>query len=122
MEFQDKEQCKGYFGFGTGYHLTGIKGRPGFCNMCPLAQKCWEAHRDRVRQLFPDLCKVFDDKLEEIKDPDKFRAWWIRNFDETDPYLSVMMGNMEDAQTIKRGGKVKSRGYGTLAYPFNTKN
>ena len=44
MNFEDKEQCIGYFGFGSGHHLTGQAGAEGYCNKCPLNQKCWESH------------------------------------------------------------------------------
>lgn len=120
MEFQDKEQCIGYFGFGNGYHLTGVKGTEGYCNTCPLAVQCWESHRARVRQLFPDLCKVIDEKAKELQGPALVK--WIMHKYGSDPYLSVMVGNLEDAQLIKLGRTVKDRGECTLAYPFNVKN
>lgn len=105
--------CIGFFGFGSGVSL--FKKQGAYCNACPLAQQCWELHKNRCRQYFPDVCAFVDsfvnkeDKTELMKFIDKNGG---------DAYMSVMMGNIEDSLSIQHGQTVKDRGPYTLKYPF----
>ena len=118
MTFEEKEQCKGYYGFGIGYHVN-TESR-GYCEICPLKQTCWEAHRERCRQFFPDVCKLVDEKAKEIQGPELVKC--IMKEIGLEPYMNTMAGNIEDGAWVKATGKPKDRGPYTIPYPFNVKN
>lgn len=123
MTFEEQTQCKGYFGFGSGLNI--LKGQTGYCNLCSLKNECWDVHKERMAALFPELTEVFEKKVKELEAVGKGHeivAWWAKKYQTYDPYVTGMVGNMEDGALIKYGGKPKNRGLGTLPYPFNTKN
>ena len=120
IKFEEKHKCKGYYGFGTGYNLQ--HGKEGYCNNCPLNDKCWEAHGDRVRQAMPELTAIIDKKSDELNDTHKLMLWIQKNLKGADPYIAVMMGNIEDSKLIELGGKPKHRSFLTLPYPFTEVN
>lgn len=108
---EEKHNCLGYFGFGTGISLPVSK--TAYCNGCFLSKACWEAHRARAKQGFPDLANHVDEIGTDKKAYSKFI-----NEGGVDPYLTMMMGNIEDSMAITLTGKPKDRGQYTLKYPF----
>lgn len=93
--------------------------RGSYCQTCPLHESCWEQHKERVRDLFPDLVAVFDEMVEEAGGRGDLAVKRFHDeFGGTEPYLSVMMGNLEDGILAQKKGQVKDRGEGTLPYPF----
>lgn len=115
MRIEEKHNCLGYFGFGNGISM-GEGSKDMYCNGCILKSACWEAHRARVRQEFPDVAARID---EMGKKPNGHKL--IMDFvkdNGTEPYMSMMMGNMEDGARIASKMKPKDRGPYTLKYPF----
>ena len=125
----DKVKCFGYYGFGGGYDMARqrnqgsgppLGNRPTYCNHCSLNAACWNAHRGRVRTLFPELTAYLDTWTETGA------AYLMRIQTEfsadgktvTEPYLNVMMGNMEDGARIANDIPPKDRGNGTLTWPL----
>lgn len=121
MNLEEKEQCKGYYGFGSGLNIQTVDGNAQYCTNCPLAKECWEAHKERSKQIFPDMVKIYEDKKKELNGP-ALILWFQNKHGMYDPYTSIMTCNIQDGVLIKAGGKPHPRGLGTLPYPFNVKN
>lgn len=119
MTFEEETKCNGYFGFGSGVNLG--KENTGYCVTCPLNEECYATHKDRMRQLFTDLCAEYDEKEKEMN-PYSLVIWWTQKHGRPDPYILGMTHNMEDGAIVKAGGTPKNRGIGTLPYPFNVAN
>ena len=120
--------CFGYFGFGSGFSL-GKYGRPDdtndmYCNNCPLAQKCWDRHRERCREIYPDLTKLVDEiALECNNDPQAmFKKFCeVTNQDPKqmhEPYTCIWAGNVNDAVCVATDQPVPYRGPHTLTWPL----
>lgn len=118
MTIDDEFGCLGFFGFGTGVSIARDKGS-AYCNGCPKRQACWEMHRARVREMFPDLAAKIDE-LGAQKDGNKKIMQFIQS-GGVEPYVNVMTGNMQDGAQVVATGKVKDRGPFTLDYPFKEK-
>jgi len=118
---EDRLGCEGYFGFGGGWAMVNVIVKHGnalYCNRCPKGQSCWTAHKKRVALLVPGLTAEFERRAQKMQGPELVRAW----FDEfkcTDPYTTVMGGNIEDGILVAMEGKPKDRGENTLPWPFN---
>lgn len=108
--------CKGYFGFGMGVAVQRAHVIPNYCNVCPLATECWNAHRARVQKHFPDLCAHIDE-LGKQPNGQKLIYRFIQKH-KTEPYSSVMAGNLTDGSFISAGRAPMDRGEMTLKYPF----
>lgn len=119
--------CVGYFGFGSGVSIsrsmtaldkvgfTAPHSKEGYCNKCPLSAKCWDKHREKVKSVVPELAEYIDYICRE---PSKKEYQKFMNSGGADPYLSIMMGNLQDGATVVATGKPVNRGEMTLPYPF----
>ncbi len=114
MSIEKEFNCLGYFGFGNG--ISAVRKKGAYCNACPMAKSCWEIHRARCKEMFPDACALID-KLASEPDGQKKIGEFIRKH-KAEPYMSVMMGNLEDGMHVINTGKPKDRGELTLPYPF----
>lgn len=121
MDGIEKElNCVGYFGFGGGVSAARHGPELGgeiYCNRCPLAGKCWNGHRERVRSILPDVMAEFEEMAKMIKGPDLIQAWWERH-KTGDPLIGALGANMEDGMRVGEGGQPKDRGPLSIAYPF----
>ena len=122
MRIEAQLNCYGYFGFGGGWDMvTNTPPRDGalYCNRCPLKEGCWDMHRERARQLFPDASAAFDAILAE-SDGDGQGA--VRRYSETyesvPPDLVVNGGNIQDGSLVASGLPPKDRGPYSLTFPF----
>jgi hypothetical protein len=120
--------CFGYFGFGGGYAMhkwgtTADDDNAVYCNQkCPLSQDCWTRHRDRVRELYPDLVAL-SDRIATRYQGQAYMEEWVRVTRQhgtafVEPYLNVLMGNMEDGVLRAQDQPAKYRGAGTLSWPL----
>jgi hypothetical protein len=131
MDLHERLRCFGYFGFGGGYmvaqarQLTDAPGGVLYCSRCPVGEACWERHRVRARAMFPEVVEAWDRVDAEGWDDDEARI--IRFCELTgqadgrpisEPYTSIMAGNMEDGYRVYIGEAPKDRGAGTLHYPL----
>ena len=122
--------CIGYFGLGSGIHAyrTPPKLLPGrneqiamYCNGCAVAQECWDRHRDRVRDLYPEVTAELDRLYDKHNDTAKaIEEFQHLHGDVVEPYLSVMAGNVEDGSAIAAGQSPKDRGKATIIWPPKT--
>jgi hypothetical protein len=119
--------CFGYFGFGGGYAaVKENKDRPGYglyCNVCPLAQACWQEHRERTKEIFPDLMAELERVLAAYpndKGKTALRVFHER-FKVAPPDLVVHGGNIEDGMAVAHGAKPKNRERGTLTWPLRSR-
>ena len=115
MTIDDKYNCLGYFGFGTGISLAKGQGS-AYCNGCPKSKACWQMHRARVREMFPYLAAKIDE-LGAMEDGNVKIMEFIKS-GGSEPYVNVMTGNIQDGAQVVATGKVKDRGPYTLEYPF----
>jgi hypothetical protein len=118
----EKLNCHGYYGFGGGYAMAigvTMPDRGIYCQGCPVQHTCWEAHRDRVRKIVPDLVQVFDEMVVEAGGDGRLAVKAFHDqFGSADPYTTMMGGNVEDGIYVQKSGAVKDRGEFTLPYPF----
>jgi hypothetical protein len=118
MTIDQEFNCLGYFGFGNGISIVRKQG--SYCNGCFMAKACWALHRTRCQLQFPDLCAHID-KLGREKDGQRKIMAFIKERG-SEPYMNMMMGNIEDAMHVLHTGKPKDRGPYTLTYPFEKKD
>lgn len=126
MLIETEFNCLGYYGFGSGVmfsrELTKAdreSAQPkmaAYCQGCTMKDACWQIHRERVQKFVPDLAKFIDDLGKEPNGSEKIVAFIKEN--GTKPYMSIMMGNMEDGAFVVSTGKPKDRQEMTLPYPF----
>jgi hypothetical protein len=112
---EERYNCLGYFGFGNGIGMH--EGAGMYCNGCPMAQACWEVHKDRVRKFVPAVAEHIDDLGKQENGQQKI-AEFVKEH-KTEPYTALMAGNMEDAMYVLTSGKPKDRGKMTIPYPFD---
>lgn len=128
VSLEDRLGCFGYYGFGSGYALakwgTADDDQGAlYCNRCRRNDRCWIRHRDRVRQLFPDLTALAD-AIAKIHRGPAYMTEWVKHTEQSrdslvEPYTSVLMGNMEDGGAVALGSRPKDRGAGrSLAWPL----
>ncbi len=132
MTIEKELNCMGYYGFGNGIEISRMKrdditpepGSPAYCGRCPLGQKCWEKHRERVRVMLPDLSAAFDEVAARHKgNPKGMMEEWtfiVKSDKQPDPYTTVMGGNMQDGCYVVATGRPKDREEGTIPFPFIT--
>lgn len=139
MSIEDEFKCKGYWGFGNGIELSRHLEKPGalppykdptlsrgmYCSRkpdgCAISLECWTAHRERVDRMFPAMAERITEIIAEVGSGKPAFKKVIEEFG-TDPYTTVLMGNMEDAQFIANGQPPSDRKEWTLPYPFRKKN
>jgi hypothetical protein len=112
--------CFGYYGFGGGYNIAKKK-QYGlvYCNICSQSSECWQKHRERVDQLYPEVTKAFNCLVEQFGgNGQKAEEEWVKMYQTADPYILVFSGNMQDGGAIAAGKKPMERGAATLNYPF----
>lgn len=119
--------CLGYFGFGNGISISrsmtaldkvgfnAPHSKEGYCNTCPLSEKCWVKHRERVKSHVPELAEYID-MIAAM--PGKIEYVAFMKEGGADPYLSVMMGNLQDGAYVVSLGKPMDRGEMTIPYLF----
>lgn len=117
-------RCLGYFGFGGGWAMTAdsfYHGKKGemYCNACPVAKACWDKHRERVKKLYPAMVERFEELIAEHKGNGQAAAYAMIREYGIEPYMAVMMGNVEDGASVGAGELPKDRGDATLPYPFD---
>lgn len=125
---EDQLGCFGYFGFASGLSLAlfGASDGPNgelYCNRCPKGQACWTRHKARVRTITPALCALADELLQTHHGPAYVIELCRRTGQDpsqsmSEPYLSVMMGNMEDGVRVAGDQPPSDRGSGSLAWPL----
>lgn len=122
MSLETELNCVGYYGFGGGWKLAKEGNSHGhqetYCGSCSLAETCWNKHRDRVRQMVPDLMAEMDARVAAGEQGPELVARWFKDFQCATPDIAVMAGNIEDGCYAASTGKVKDRKEGTLPYPF----
>lgn len=135
MKLHEELGCYGYYGFGGGVLMVRRKQQrpqdPGgelYCSSrCPIAQECWELHRERQRRLLPTLTATFDVIAERHRGDPKamFDAWvsWILSKDPQaktfgEPYLGGLGANLEDGIAVGSGGVPQYRGRLQLPWPL----
>lgn len=125
---EDQLHCFGYFGFGGGYAmvkygLADDDGRQLYCgSKCPRSGACWENHRTRVRELYPDLARIAD-KIAQKHHGAAYMHEWLKQSKQTaenfcEPFSSVMMGNIADGAAVAHGKTPKDRGDWSLTWPL----
>lgn len=113
-KIEEEFECIGFFGFGNGISIE--RKQLPHCNNCILASKCWGLHRERAKRFFPDLAERIDNLGKEKDGADKIAE--LIKAGGADPYMSMMLGNMEDGMLVEKGLQVKDRKEFTLKYPF----
>lgn len=124
MALEDDLGCFGYFGFGGGYARVKF-GVPDdttelYCSDgCGLRKSCWEAHRQRTRELFPEMTNLAEDVARTHRG-DAYVQEWLRRTEQdagnfVEPFCSVVAGNIEDGGRVAAGQDPKARG---LRYRF----
>ncbi len=125
----EKLGCFGYCGFADGYVVSSafsedlangtkpeqLQAKRDYCSQCPLHKKCWEAHKDRVRAVFPELCAYVDSWPERGIE---FTKRHQREFGMVDPYLAAFGGNLQDGAAVACGMAPKDRRAATLTWPL----
>jgi hypothetical protein len=119
-------RCRGYFGFGGGVEIHRLAAAPPgavgksplgvYCNRCPLSQGCWAEHRARVERLAPNACAELRQLVEELGSDAGVREMMRRH--GVEPYINVMLGNLDDGVRVAAGDAPLDRGPWTLPYPF----
>jgi hypothetical protein len=93
-----------------------------YCNNCPSGPSCWQDHRTRVRELFPDITALADEIAKTHQGPAYIEEFKRQTGQEgatfQEPYLAVMMGNMEDGGRVQGGLPPKERGAWTTKWPL----
>jgi hypothetical protein len=124
---EEQVGCFGYHGFGSGYAMEKWGVAPDvngelYCGRSSQRSACWDRHRARVRQLFPDLADLADEIAATHLGADYMKEWLRRTEQGSrnlvEPYTTVMMGNLEDGAGVASGGRPKYRAQGTLAWPL----
>jgi hypothetical protein len=105
---------------------AGRSDKAAYCNSCPVNTGCWDRHRAHVREYVPALAALADDISKTHQGMD-----YIREFQKqteqtdggsfTEPFMAVMMGNMEDGARVAGGFPPKERGTSTLTWPLQTR-
>lgn len=129
MAIQEEYGCEGFYGFGAGVEIArnalfagaGLYCSRGPTTGCPISQKCWDAHRERVNVLLPAVAE-FIEKLQARGFQGPQLAKMVYDELGTEPYSAVMLGNIEDGGAIANGLPPKDRSEMTLPYPFKEKN
>lgn len=120
-------KCFGYYGFGGGWALrrfgtTVDTNRETYCARCPKAHGCWDEHRYRARELFPDMTAAFDKLAETLQGPALVEEWIKTSGQSVDhfvePYSTLMLGNMEDGILVADELPPKDRGHSSLTWPL----
>ena len=134
MKLHDELGCRGYYGFGGGV-LEARRQRRGdgrggeiYCTAgCPIAQECWDLHRERQRRHLPAVTVVFDLFAEKhagslVAMMDAYAAYQLAANPHApvaaDPYTSGLGANVEDGMAVGFGGTPKYRGRLQLPWPL----
>lgn len=123
MSWETLLGCFGYFGFGGGYAAAKEgKDQPGYglyCNVCPLSQGCWQEHRIRARETFPELMGALDELIEAHPGDGQtaVQRFWER-FKYAPPDIAMNGGNVEDGMRVAMGETPKERERATLTWPL----
>lgn len=126
MESEPLEEtlhCMGYYGFGGGYLLgqrgpaEAFEGQELYCGRCPKSQACWDAHRARVKSAVPEACQAFEDLVAEVGSQ-KAVAQMLAEFQQADPYSTVMMGNLQDGSRVANKMAPMDRERFTIPWPL----
>lgn len=127
MDLPKLLNCFGYAGFGSGYALA-LYGPADdtdllACHRCAINDKCWDRHRDRVREMFPDLTAEVDAiAASGLKGDAYMKAVQALNEEMSDilvePYIAVMAGNLKDGAQVATNSPLTDRGSSTLTWPL----
>ena len=127
MRLDEELGCFGLLGFGSGFvwGRANIKpneklnGSEGHCaKECPESMRGLEAHRSKVRLMFPLATKAFDDLMKKIPQAQATMIWRKAHPDTPfEPYALQMIANHEDGLEVAKTGKPKDRGRLTLKWP-----
>ncbi len=115
--------CEGYFGFGGGWARAHGRVLPNgelICSECPLGQVCWDKHKARVRALFPESTRRFEELVRQCGGDGRraLELYMASSHGVPEPFISVMFGHIEDGSAVAIGGTPKDRGEFTLPWPF----
>lgn len=118
MRIEQEFNCLGYFGFGSGVSVQRSQGpqKIMYCNGCPQASACWQIHRARVAEIFPELAKHIDALGREPDGQAKVAAFVKEH--QVEPFSMVMLGNLTDGSYISAGMPPQDRGQYTLTNPL----
>jgi len=120
LKIEEQLNCFGHFGFGSGWSLAAHGRTPSgnaYCSDCAQKKACWEAHKLRVKQFFPEATTEFEEMAKTMRGPALVKAWKDK-YHCLDPYLAVFCGNVEDGNAVAAGLDPKDRGRLTLIFPF----
>ena len=123
MRIEAHLNCFGYFGFGGGWEIVSSGREPDgkliYCNLCPLKEDCWERHRQRVREFFPDACGEFERMLDECDgDANQAMRMYSSAYSTVPPDIVVQVGNLEDGSRVDSGAGPADRGPYSITFPF----
>lgn len=122
--WEQELHCFGYFGFGGGYAaIKEGKDAPGYglyCNVCPLQKACWDEHRIRAAEIFPDLMAELERLLATNPGDGRvgLQKFW-EEFNCAPPDIAINGGNIEDGMAVASGGQPKDRERGSLTWPLH---
>ena len=127
MRIEAHFNCFGYWGCGGGWEIRNSRrepdGRVIYCNRCPLRLDCWQRHRQRVRECFPDASAAFDAILDGSGEGGESGQVAVQRFSElhqsVPPDIVVFKGNIEDGSRVALGIGPKDRGPYTITFPFS---
>ncbi len=96
MKLEDELGCFSYFGFGSGWDMDPDKGRdPTYCqDKCSKSQECWNAHRQRITGIMPQLCKFFDRAARRFGGKHAVKLM-VDKYKVGDPYTMSMVCNLQ---------------------------
>jgi hypothetical protein len=123
MRIEIHLNCHGYFGFGGGWDMIHNQREPTgqmiYCSAdCQLSQTCWELHRQRCADLFPDAFARFEELLARIDHGPTAVEEYFKLYDQAPAEMLVNGGNVEDGGRVAAGQGVADRGRASLPYPF----
>lgn len=121
MTIFEQLKCEGFYGFGIGWNLhRNLKLAEDICQNCEKADSCWKLHKERVASIVPDLVAHFEEMAKTYKGSELTKKW-NEIYGVADPYLSVVIGNIQDGSYCALTGRPKDREEFTVPYPFTGK-
>lgn len=103
-----KSECVGFYQYGMGrtaaaanemMTLGGMSQMESPCTSCPKSQECWEATKERAKEVFPELVAHFEELAQEYDGPDLILKYnqSLGMHDKgnmtLDPYMALSMIN-----------------------------
>ena len=120
--------CFGFYGFASGWAQgMGLvyKDNEPYCSAkCPFTATCWEAIKQKAKDLWPDIVPLYEDLVRlhmDAGNPAPGQAAlqdFMAEFNSLDPYSSISMNFMEDGMFYGKTGKPNPKAGDPLIFPF----